>query len=209
MSNCFSTYVPNQWIATDKKIPLIVSGQNSAGKVITRARPLCFANQWISQDILSLSSQSECTKMDIHWFDAWYLLKVWFLSLFPKNALNFVLSHFEIPLNTKFVSCTNRKSEANDTERISPSVGKLTWGKYGRCVWERRANTHATALWPKICTNSRTRGMSCRSVQDWNKWNYSRTIFNFSRIENYWSWLSHIRLNTYLPLCSTKQHFEV
>ena len=27
-----------------------------------------FANQWLSQDILSLSTQSECTKMDIHWF---------------------------------------------------------------------------------------------------------------------------------------------
>ena len=55
-------------IATDKKIPLILSGQNSAGKMITRTRPLCFANQWIVQDILSLSSQSERAKMDIHWF---------------------------------------------------------------------------------------------------------------------------------------------
>ena len=36
--------------------------------------PLCFANQWISQDIPSLSSQSECTKMDIHWFGAYTLL---------------------------------------------------------------------------------------------------------------------------------------
>ena len=32
------------------------------------ACPLCFANQWIVQDIPSLSSQSECAKMDIHWF---------------------------------------------------------------------------------------------------------------------------------------------
>ena len=34
----------------------------------SRARPLCFANQWIVQDIPSLSSQSECAKMDIHCF---------------------------------------------------------------------------------------------------------------------------------------------
>ena len=32
------------------------------------AHPLCFANQWIAQDIPSLSSQSEYVKMDIHWF---------------------------------------------------------------------------------------------------------------------------------------------
>ena len=33
-----------------------------------RARPLCFANQWIVQDLPSLSSQSERTKNTIHWF---------------------------------------------------------------------------------------------------------------------------------------------
>ena len=30
--------------------------------------PLCFANQWISQDILSFSNQSERVKINIHWF---------------------------------------------------------------------------------------------------------------------------------------------
>ena len=34
----------------------------------SRARPLCFANQWTVQDIPSLSSQSERAKMGIHWF---------------------------------------------------------------------------------------------------------------------------------------------
>ena len=34
----------------------------------SRARPLCFANQWIVQDIPSLSSQSERAKNTIHWF---------------------------------------------------------------------------------------------------------------------------------------------
>ena len=38
---------------------------NLSWKGDTRMRPSCFANQWISQDIPSLSSQSECTKMDI------------------------------------------------------------------------------------------------------------------------------------------------
>ena len=39
---------------------------------------ICFANQWISQDILSLSSQSGRAKMDIHWF-GWY---AWFLMCY-------------------------------------------------------------------------------------------------------------------------------
>ena len=30
--------------------------------------PLCFANQWILQDIPSFSNQSERVKIDIHWF---------------------------------------------------------------------------------------------------------------------------------------------
>ena len=34
----------------------------------SRARPLCFANQWIVQDIPSLSNQSERAKNIIHWF---------------------------------------------------------------------------------------------------------------------------------------------
>ena len=45
-------------------------GQNSAGRVISCAlvHSVCFANQWISQDSLNSSSQSERSKMDIHWF---------------------------------------------------------------------------------------------------------------------------------------------
>ena len=38
----------------------------------SRARPLCFANQWISQDILSLNSQSKRAKMDIHCFGVYW-----------------------------------------------------------------------------------------------------------------------------------------
>ena len=34
----------------------------------SHAPPFCFANQWISQDIVSLSSQSALAKMDIHWY---------------------------------------------------------------------------------------------------------------------------------------------
>ena len=43
----------------------------SAWKVSPQVCPLCFANQWISQDIWSLSSQSECLRMDTHW--VWYM----------------------------------------------------------------------------------------------------------------------------------------
>ena len=34
----------------------------------SRAPPSCFANQWIVQDVPSLSSQSKHTKNTIHWF---------------------------------------------------------------------------------------------------------------------------------------------
>ena len=55
--------------SSDKK--WILFCQNSAGRRLlasARARPLCFTNQWIAQDIPSLSSQSERAKMDIHWY---------------------------------------------------------------------------------------------------------------------------------------------
>ena len=55
--------VPNQWIGSDKQKKIIWS--KLSWKVITHTCPFCFTNQWISQDILSLSSQSECVKMDI------------------------------------------------------------------------------------------------------------------------------------------------
>ena len=40
----------------------------------SRARPLCFANQWIVQDIPNLSSQSKCAKNTIRWFGIHYNL---------------------------------------------------------------------------------------------------------------------------------------
>ena len=63
LNNCFSIHcIPNQSIASDKKG--ILSGQNSAGKVISHAS-IVFCKP---VDIPSLSSQSEYVKMDIHWF---------------------------------------------------------------------------------------------------------------------------------------------
>ena len=53
--------------ATRKK--LILSGENSAGKVITHVHFHCvLQTSRYPVDTLSLSSQSEHAKMDIHWF---------------------------------------------------------------------------------------------------------------------------------------------
>ena len=57
-------------IASDKKMNVIWSKLGWKGDY-SRARPLCFANQWIVQDIPSLSSQSEHVKNTIHWFDVY------------------------------------------------------------------------------------------------------------------------------------------
>ena len=43
----------------------------------SRTRPLCFANQWIVQDIPSLSSKSEQAEMlDNHWFGIYSCTKL-------------------------------------------------------------------------------------------------------------------------------------
>ena len=54
--------------------------------------PLCFANQWISQDILSLSSQSECMKTILIPYNVTIFNVTEWLLFFPLFKLTFPLS---------------------------------------------------------------------------------------------------------------------
>ena len=65
VKNCFSTKPVNSQRQQQQQQHLIKAQLEGD---YSHMCSFCFTNQWISQDIPSLSSQSECVKMDIHWF---------------------------------------------------------------------------------------------------------------------------------------------
>ena len=63
-------YQTNEWPVIKKEFYLVKTQLERW--LLWDTRPLCFANQWIVQDIPSLGSQSECVENTIHWFGILY-----------------------------------------------------------------------------------------------------------------------------------------
>ena len=96
--------------------------------------PVCFANQWISQDIPSLSSQSKHVKMDIHWFGNYTYtnLLYWFGEVSRYENISQPCLH--LLLHSTAGHCIQEESDPRSyeaTKAISKKAQKKFWGSNG------------------------------------------------------------------------------